>query len=67
MDLGVQVREKSSDLFALAVHIHLMLMAGNHTSCAGNGLTAESSPPRCHWRDRDTGRAGPRHHCEHTR
>ena len=35
VDLGIQAREKSSDLFALAVHIHLLLMAGNHPFLRG--------------------------------
>ncbi|UXA19084.1 hypothetical protein [Mycobacterium sp. SMC-4] len=30
LDLATTARHKSSDLFALAVHIHLLLMAGNH-------------------------------------
>jgi DNA-binding helix-hairpin-helix protein with protein kinase domain len=36
MDLRVSPREKSSDLFALAVHIHLLLMGGNHPFLRGN-------------------------------
>lgn len=30
VDLATTAREKPSDLFALAVHIHLLLMGGNH-------------------------------------
>lgn len=36
LDLHVQPREKSSDLFALAIHIHQLLMAGNHPFLRGN-------------------------------
>lgn len=35
LDLRVVPREKPSDLFALAVHIHLLLMAGNHPFMRG--------------------------------
>ena len=35
VDLAVTAREKPSDLFALAVHIHLLLMAGNHPFLRG--------------------------------
>ena len=34
-DLAVVAREQPSDLFALAVHIHLLLMAGNHPFLRG--------------------------------
>jgi DNA-binding helix-hairpin-helix protein with protein kinase domain len=36
LDLRTQPREKSSDLFALAVHIHQLLMAGNHPFLRGD-------------------------------
>ncbi|UXA20591.1 hypothetical protein [Mycobacterium sp. SMC-4] len=35
VDLVVTARHKPSDLFALAVHIHLLLMAGNHPFLRG--------------------------------
>ncbi|WP_233716991.1 hypothetical protein [Mycolicibacterium vinylchloridicum] len=35
LNLAVAGREKPSDLFALAVHIHLLLMAGNHPFLRG--------------------------------
>ena len=35
VDLAAVAREKPSDLFALAVHIHLLLMAGNHPFLRG--------------------------------
>jgi eukaryotic-like serine/threonine-protein kinase len=35
INLRVQARQKPSDLFALAVHIHLLLMAGNHPFMRG--------------------------------
>jgi DNA-binding helix-hairpin-helix protein with protein kinase domain len=35
VDLAVTARQKPSDLFALAVHIHLLLMAGNHPFLRG--------------------------------
>jgi DNA-binding helix-hairpin-helix protein with protein kinase domain len=35
LNLAVVAREKPSDLFALAVHIHLLLMAGNHPFLRG--------------------------------
>ena len=44
VDLGVQVREKSSDLFALAVHIHLLLMAGNHPFLRGQWTGGGEQP-----------------------
>ncbi|MCW2625571.1 hypothetical protein [Mycobacterium sp.] len=36
LDLRISPRDKSSDLFALAVHIHLLLMGGNHPFLRGN-------------------------------
>jgi DNA-binding helix-hairpin-helix protein with protein kinase domain len=35
VDLRAQARQKPSDLFALAVHIHQLLMAGNHPFLRG--------------------------------
>jgi DNA-binding helix-hairpin-helix protein with protein kinase domain len=35
VNLSVTAREQPSDLFALAVHIHLLLMAGNHPFLRG--------------------------------
>lgn len=35
-DLARTARQKPSDLFALAVHVHLLLMAGNHPFLRGN-------------------------------
>jgi DNA-binding helix-hairpin-helix protein with protein kinase domain len=35
LDLRTQARQKPSDLFALAVHIHQLLMAGNHPFLRG--------------------------------
>lgn len=35
IDLSTTARKKPSDLFALAVHIHLLLMAGNHPFLRG--------------------------------
>jgi DNA-binding helix-hairpin-helix protein with protein kinase domain len=35
IDLGAVARSQSSDLFALAVHIHQLLMAGNHPFMRG--------------------------------
>jgi len=35
VDLSATPRHRSSDLFALAVHIHLLLMAGNHPFLRG--------------------------------
>lgn len=35
-DLATTVRRKDSDLFALAIHIYLLLMAGNHPFLRGN-------------------------------
>jgi hypothetical protein len=42
--LGVQAREKASDLFALAAHIHLLLMAGNHPFLRGEWTGAGEQP-----------------------
>ncbi|WP_051027310.1 hypothetical protein [Nocardia higoensis] len=36
VDLAKHVRDRSSDLFVLAIHIHLLLMAGNHPFSRGN-------------------------------
>ncbi len=36
VDLSVTARDKPSDLFALAVHIHQLLMAGNHPFLRGD-------------------------------
>lgn len=36
VDLRTTARDKSSDLFALAVHIHLLIMAGNHPFLRGS-------------------------------
>lgn len=35
VDLRTTARDKTSDLFALAVHIHLLIMAGNHPFLRG--------------------------------
>ena len=35
LDLGSQTRTNSSDLFSLAVHVHLLLMGGNHPFLRG--------------------------------
>ncbi|WP_179475850.1 hypothetical protein [Mycolicibacterium vinylchloridicum] len=35
LDLSAAVRDKPSDLFALAIHIHLLLMGGNHPFLRG--------------------------------
>ncbi|TDO10469.1 hypothetical protein EV580_4758 [Mycobacterium sp. BK086] len=35
LDLSAAVRHKPSDLFALAIHIHLLLMGGNHPFLRG--------------------------------
>ncbi|WP_019973479.1 hypothetical protein [Mycobacterium sp. 141] len=43
-DLRADAREQSSDLFALAVHIHLLLMAGNHPFLRGT-WTGEGDQP----------------------
>ncbi len=44
LDLRVQPREQPSDLFALAVHIHQLLMAGNHPFMRGDWLGAGPQP-----------------------
>ncbi len=44
LDLSVQAREKASDLFALAAHIHLLLMAGNHPFLRGEWTGAGEQP-----------------------
>ncbi len=45
LNLRTQAREQPSDYFALAVHIHLLLMAGNHPFMRGmwNGLGEQPS------------------------
>ncbi len=43
-DLRVTARDKPSDLFALAVHIHLLLMGGNHPFLRGS-WTGEGPQP----------------------
>lgn len=43
-DLATTVRSKPSDLFALAVHIHLLLMAGNHPFLRGEWTGAGEQP-----------------------
>ena len=43
-DLSSTVRAKTSDLFALAVHIHLLLMAGNHPFLRGQWTGAGEQP-----------------------
>lgn len=44
IDLRSEPRAKSSDLFALAVHIHLLLMAGNHPFLRGTWTGAGEQP-----------------------
>lgn len=44
VDLAATAREKSSDLFALAVHIHLLLMSGNHPFLRGEWVGAGEQP-----------------------
>lgn len=44
LDLRVQAREKPSDLFALAVHIHQLLMAGNHPFMRGTWTGGGEQP-----------------------
>ena len=44
VDLAVTAREKPSDLFALAVHIHLLLMAGNHPFLRGDWTGGGQQP-----------------------
>ncbi|MBN3458850.1 hypothetical protein JNN96_32965 [Mycobacterium sp. DSM 3803] len=43
-NLREQAREKTSDLFALAVHIHQLLMAGNHPFLRGEWVGASERP-----------------------
>ena len=43
-DLATYIRDKQSDLFALAIHIYLLLMAGNHPFLRGNWLGAGEQP-----------------------
>ncbi len=43
-DLAAHVRGKSSDLFALAIHIHLLLMNGNHPFLRGSWLGDRDQP-----------------------
>lgn len=44
VNLAVTARDKPSDLFALAVHIHLLLMAGNHPFLRGNWTGGGEQP-----------------------
>ncbi|MGH3676937.1 MAG: hypothetical protein ACRDU5_14610 [Mycobacterium sp.] len=44
INLRTQAREKPSDLFALAVHIHLLLMAGNHPFMRGTWVGDGEQP-----------------------
>lgn len=44
VNLAVTAREKPSDLFALAVHIHLLLMAGNHPFLRGTWTGSGEQP-----------------------
>ncbi|WP_133692181.1 hypothetical protein [Mycobacterium sp. BK086] len=43
-NLSVTPREKPSDLFALAVHIHLLSMAGNHPVLRGEWTGGGDQP-----------------------
>lgn len=43
-NLSTQARSKNSDLFALAVHIHLLLMAGNHPFQRGDWVGPGEQP-----------------------
>lgn len=43
-DLRTTARDKTSDLFALAVHIHLLIMAGNHPFMRGVWSGAGEQP-----------------------
>lgn len=43
-DLTTQPRAQSSDLFALALHIHLLLMAGNHPFLRGTWTGSGEQP-----------------------
>ena len=44
VDLRVAARAKSSDLFALAIHIHQLLMAGNHPFMRGTWTGGGEQP-----------------------
>jgi len=44
LDLRAQAREQPSDLFALAVHVHQLLMAGNHPFLRGHWTGAGEQP-----------------------
>ena len=44
VDLATTARSKPSDLFALAVHIHLLLMAGNHPFFRGEWTGVGEQP-----------------------
>ena len=44
VDLRTQPRDKRSDLFALAVHIHQLLMAGNHPFLRGHWTGGGEQP-----------------------
>jgi hypothetical protein len=44
VDLAVTARQQPSDLFALAVHIHLLLMAGNHPFLRGQWAGGGEQP-----------------------
>ncbi len=44
VDLATTARSKPSDLFALAVHIHLLLMAGNHPFLRGEWTGVGEQP-----------------------
>jgi DNA-binding helix-hairpin-helix protein with protein kinase domain len=44
VNLRTQPRDKPSDLFALAVHIHQLLMAGNHPFMRGNWTASGEQP-----------------------
>jgi DNA-binding helix-hairpin-helix protein with protein kinase domain len=44
LDLRATSRQKSSDLFALAVHIHLLLMGGNHPFLRGRWTGGGEQP-----------------------
>lgn len=44
VDLRTTARDKTSDLFALAVHIHLLIMAGNHPFLRGTWVGPGEQP-----------------------
>lgn len=44
VDLSRTAREKPSDLFALAVHVHLLLMGGNHPFLRGEWMGGGEQP-----------------------